>query len=63
MTDLPDFLTLDEAAAYLRVHPDTVKAAIRRKQLAGVKIGHQWRIWRKDLEAYVHGVLQAPEHN
>ena len=46
-------ITPEEAAQYLRVNPQTVYRLLRRGKLPGAKIGHQWRIRRIDLEAFL----------
>jgi excisionase family DNA binding protein len=43
-------LTLREAAAFLRVHPRTVRTYVRRGLLSGRLIGRQWRFRLKDLD-------------
>ncbi len=43
-------LTPEEAAAYLRVNPQTVYRLLRAGKCPGVKIGRQWRIRRADLD-------------
>ena len=54
MDSQSDPLTVDEAAAFLRVHPRTVLRLLARGELPGVKVGRQWRLWRADLEARLH---------
>ncbi len=44
-------LTVEEAAAYLRVTPPTVYRLLRAGKLPGVKVGRQWRVRLADLEA------------
>jgi excisionase family DNA binding protein len=63
LTRQPDLLTLEEAAAYLRVHSMTMYRLLRSSRLPGVKVGNRWRIRRVDLETYVRGVMQAPRQN
>ncbi|MGQ9779807.1 MAG: helix-turn-helix domain-containing protein [Bacillota bacterium] len=43
----------EEAAAYLRQHPQTVYKLLRRGELPGRKIGRSWRISRQSLIAYL----------
>ncbi len=43
-------LTPEEAAAYLRINPQTVYRLLRAGKCPGVKIGRQWRIRRADLD-------------
>ncbi|HXF06808.1 MAG TPA: helix-turn-helix domain-containing protein [Blastocatellia bacterium] len=49
--------TLKEVAAYLNVHPDTVRRYVKRGELPAFKIGSDWRfnkesidLWRKAQE-------------
>ena len=44
MTALPAFLTVAEAAAYLRVHPETIRRLVRRGELTAIKVGSVWRV-------------------
>ncbi len=48
------YLTVEQAAALLQVHPDTVRHWLRTQQLRGRKIGRIWRI----AEAEVHALAQ-----
>ena len=36
-------MTIDEVAAYLKVHPDTVRRRAREGDIPAAKIGKQWR--------------------
>lgn len=40
---MDDLLTTEDLAGWLRVPPTSVTAAVRRKQLVGVKIGREYR--------------------
>ena len=53
MEPKPELLTLDEVAAYLRVHERTVYRLLRQGLLAGRKVGREWRVHRLDLEAFI----------
>ena len=46
------FLTLDEAAEILRLHPRTVRDYVSRGELRGRLIGRRWRFRQKDLDAF-----------
>ena len=48
-----DVLTLDEAAAYLRVHPRTLRMKASEGQIPGAKIGKVWRFHRQQLEEWL----------
>ena len=45
-----EILTPEEAAAYLRVNPQTIYRLLRAGQCPGMKVGRQWRIRRQDLD-------------
>lgn len=51
-------LTVEEAAAILRVHPKTLYEAIRAKSVPGVlRLGRAIRIGRASLSAWIEGKL------
>jgi excisionase family DNA binding protein len=47
------YLTPVEVAARMRVSTDTVFRLLRSGRLNGRKFGKQWRIDRRDLDAYL----------
>ncbi len=49
----PLFLTVDEAAAHLAVHPETIRRAIRRGELACYRRRGCTRIAPEHLQAYM----------
>jgi excisionase family DNA binding protein len=62
--DLPDFLTVGEAAAILRIGRSTVYLLARqyidsggKRGLPARRIGHQLRILRSGIEAWTRGHL------
>lgn len=48
--ELHDVMTVDEVAAYLRVHYETVLRWCRKGTLPAIKVGHSYRIRRTDLD-------------
>lgn len=48
-----DFLTVDEAAAILKVAPNTIRDWLKSGKLKGGKIGRLWRIKRADIDELV----------
>lgn len=48
---MPDdeILTVEEAAAMLKVHPVSVRRYIRDGQIKSVKMGKRWRILRSEI--------------
>jgi excisionase family DNA binding protein len=50
---LRDFLTLAEAAAYLRVEPDTVLGMVATQGLPGRQFGSDWRFLKLALQGWL----------
>ena len=51
----PDLLTTAEAAAYLRVHPETIRGWVRKGVIPAVKFGNRggFRFLRADLDHFL----------
>lgn len=58
-------LTVDEAAAELRVHPATIRRMIKRGDIAAVRIGKVWRVDASIVTPVVATVEAVPveEHS
>lgn len=41
---MTQLLTVEETADILRVHPDTIRLALKRGELDGFRIGKLWRV-------------------
>jgi excisionase family DNA binding protein len=52
-------LTLRGAAAFLKVHPNTVRTQARRGLLPGAKVGRDWRFLEADLVTWLR--LRYPD--
>ncbi|PTM52702.1 helix-turn-helix domain-containing protein [Desmospora activa] len=50
--------TLDEAADYLMVHPQTLYKMCRNGQLPAAKVGRSWRFHRDILDSFLKGEFQ-----
>lgn len=51
--DITDsYLTPEEAAELLKLHPETVRQMLREGRLPGAKFGDVWRVRRADLDAF-----------
>jgi len=55
-----DVLTTEEAAALLRLHPQTVRRLVRQGTLPGRKLGRDLRFSRRQLMAWVEGREPPP---
>lgn len=53
--DVPLSLSVDQAAAVLGVHPNTIRNVIKAGELAARKVGREWRIAKADLQRYLEG--------
>ena len=57
--NLPPFLTTEEGACYLRIHPRTLSRMARAGEIPGLQIGRQWRFRRSDLDAWVDSKISS----
>ncbi len=53
MLIMEQYLTPEEVAEKLKLHPDTVKRLLRQGKIPGVKIEGSWRISISELNAYL----------
>ena len=58
-----EYLTTEEAAKLLKLHRDTVRRLIRERKLPYVKVGSQYRLRRKDLEAWLERSREPERHD
>jgi len=47
---MPDWMTVEEAAAYLKLSLETIRRYIRGGTLQATKLGRQYRIKREELD-------------
>ena len=52
---LPDVLTIEEVAEFLRLPEDTVRHYAASLMIPGRQIGDQWRFSRRALEEWLRG--------
>jgi len=57
--DLSPFLTTEEAASYLRIHPRTLARKALLGQIPGLQIGRHWRFRRADLDAWADSKISS----
>ena len=50
---IPQFYTVAEIAAMLKVHDQTVRALITKRKLGAIKVGAEWRISREQFDQFV----------
>ncbi|MCD6329907.1 MAG: helix-turn-helix domain-containing protein, partial [Candidatus Cloacimonetes bacterium] len=47
-----EILTLNEAAKFLNMSPETLVNLVSQKELKGIKVGNQWRFIKEEIEAW-----------
>lgn len=58
---LPEVLTADEVASYLRVSKTTICRWCKDGKLRAFRIGRGWRVQRTDLEAHIRRAVLATD--
>ena len=48
-----ELLTVDDVAREVKVHTETVRSWIRKRELPAIDIGGGYRIYRRDLEDFL----------
>jgi PTS system nitrogen regulatory IIA component len=48
-----DILTTKDVAAYLKLHPFTVKKFARQKKIPAFKLGADWRFSKKRIDDWI----------
>lgn len=46
-----DLLLTSEVASIIRVHQESVRRMIREQRLKALRVGREWRVRRRDLNA------------
>jgi excisionase family DNA binding protein len=59
---MSELLTLEEAAAKVKVKSRTVLDWLQKGKLEGVKVGKQWRVPAEHLEAFIRPATAEPFH-
>jgi excisionase family DNA binding protein len=59
---MSELLTLEEAAAKVKVKSRTVLDWLQKGKLDGVKVGKQWRVPAENLEAFIRPATAEPFH-
>ena len=60
---MDEFLTVDQLAQMIDMHPRTVRRYIREGKLKAIKVGGEWRIRREDVKMFMDGNAQVLQQN
>ena len=55
MVQLPDLLSVPDAAKQMSLNPETVRRHIRSGTLPATKIGQQWFLTKENTDAFLAG--------
>lgn len=58
-----EWLSVDDIAKELNIHPDTVRGWIRERKLRATKLGRDYRIKREDLDKFLEARTINPDTN
>ena len=50
-----EILTVNEAAAYLKLHPKTVYRLVKKGEIPAQRVGGAWRLYRARLRRWMEG--------
>jgi excisionase family DNA binding protein len=53
MTDASPVLTVQEVAAYLKVHQSTIYRLLQRGEIPGFKVGSDWRFLAETINEWI----------
>jgi excisionase family DNA binding protein len=53
-------LTLIEAAAFLKIHPEELRQRAKAGRIPGAKVGRAWVFLQDDLAAYLRSLYSRP---
>lgn len=56
-----EILTVEQAAEYLQVHKITLYRYIREGLLPAAKLGKMYRLFRRDVEAFLAAMRHQPD--
>jgi len=50
--EVASIMTVEDVAAYLRLHPSTIYRLVKMKQLPAFKLGSDWRFNRESIDRW-----------
>ncbi len=56
-----EFLTSEEVAQKLKLHPGTVRRMLARGEIPGRRLGKEWRVSAIELQKFIAGVEVQPK--
>jgi excisionase family DNA binding protein len=58
LQEFEPLLDSQQAAALIRVHPETLKRRARRGEIPGIKFGKLWRFRASVLDVYIRNLMR-----
>ena len=55
-----EIMTVEEVAAYLKVHPTTVYKLVKRKELPCFRVGSELRLRKADVDEWIREREKCP---
>ena len=55
----PKYMTLEEAAEYLRINVYTAYRMAEKRELPGMKLGRLWRFTQEDIDKFMRSLLRT----
>lgn len=62
MPKIEEFLTVDEVAKALKLHPYTVRRLCREEKMPCFRFGGQWRFKMDEIEKWSRGRVRVVKH-
>ena len=54
-------MTLKELSEYLKLDSMTIYKMLKEESIPASRIGHQWRFFRKDIDAWIRSKSVGPD--
>jgi excisionase family DNA binding protein len=61
--EIPEIMTVDDLAEYLKVHYSTVYRLLKRSDLPGFRLGSDWRFRRAEIDRWIAQQQVGPSGN
>jgi excisionase family DNA binding protein len=56
---VPEMMTVDDVATYLRVHSSTVYRMVKRRAIPCFKVARDWRFRKANIDAWIQKMVES----